>query len=84
MPLAKTYAPMHMHTILIDFILIVSSKTCAHSWGILNAGETLQKNAVMFERDSGADLGKLLKMFHKSKQEPKKYKNIELQVEPNQ
>lgn len=73
---------MHMHPILADFILIVSSKTCAHSWGILNAGEALQKNAFMFERDSGADLGRRLKMFHKTKQEPRKYKNIEWQVEP--
>lgn len=43
----------------LTLLLVVKVYIC--SWGVLNAGKALQKNALMFERDSGADLGTKLK-----------------------
>lgn len=43
------------------FYLLPVVKLSAYLGGILNAGKALQKNALVFERDSSADLGRPLK-----------------------
>ena len=43
------------------FYLLPVVKLPAYLGGILNAGKSLQKNALVFDRDSRADLGRPLK-----------------------
>lgn len=48
---------MYMHPVLVDLLFTASTKTSCLLVGSLDAGEALQKNASVLERERGAYLG---------------------------